>query len=167
MYDAQVFNILCEQPETVAAYLVPRVRTIVARSQQGKYVQYLTVPRALCRFLTAPLRINRFFDAKGVPALQMSLNFSVILWCSCLPSVNALWQMGALGLTMCGYCIAGEAVYKDEHTRIVGDAARRTQRLADAAARRSHALGLAYSFSIAASYLLLVTASLPQGNLTM
>ena len=61
----QVFNILCEQPETVAAYLVPRVRTIVARGNGGQYVKYLTLPRALARFMTAPLRANRYFDRQG------------------------------------------------------------------------------------------------------
>ena len=32
MQNKRVFNILCEQPETVAAYLVPRMRTVVARN---------------------------------------------------------------------------------------------------------------------------------------
>ena len=61
----QVFNILCEQPETVAAYLVPRVRTVVARGGGGQYIKYLTLPRALARFMTAPLRANRYFDRQG------------------------------------------------------------------------------------------------------
>jgi len=61
----QVFNILCEQPETVAAYLVPRVRTVVARGNGGRYIKYLTLPRALARFITAPLRANRYFDRQG------------------------------------------------------------------------------------------------------
>ena len=61
----QVFNILCEQPETVAAYLVPRVRTVVARGNGGRYIKYLTLPRALARFIAAPLRANRYFDRQG------------------------------------------------------------------------------------------------------
>ena len=62
----QVFNILCEQPETVAAFLVPRARTVAARGQTGRYIKFLTLPRAMLRFLTAPLHSNRFFDGQGV-----------------------------------------------------------------------------------------------------
>ncbi len=62
---AQIFNILCEQPETVAAFLVPRARTIAARRQAGRYVRFLTLRSALARFVTAPLRAGRFFDAAG------------------------------------------------------------------------------------------------------
>lgn len=61
----QVFNILCEQPETVAAFLVPRVRTVVARNEAQRYIRYLTAWSALTRFITAPLRAQRFFDADG------------------------------------------------------------------------------------------------------
>jgi chlorophyll(ide) b reductase len=60
-----VFNILCEQPEMVAAFLVPRVRTIAARGEVARYVRFLTAPRALARFITAPFRLNRFFNPKG------------------------------------------------------------------------------------------------------
>ena len=62
----QVFNILCEQPETVAAFLVPRARTVAARGQTGRYIKFLTLPRAMLRFLTAPLHSNRFFDGQGM-----------------------------------------------------------------------------------------------------
>jgi hypothetical protein len=62
---SQIFNILCEQPETVAAFLVPRVRTIAARGEASRYVRFLTLPRALLRFVTAPLRSNRFFGPDG------------------------------------------------------------------------------------------------------
>lgn len=62
----QIFNILCEQPETVAAFLVPRARTVAARGEAGRYIRFLTLPRALLRFITAPLRTNRFFNADGV-----------------------------------------------------------------------------------------------------
>lgn len=60
-----MFNILCEQPETVAAFLVPRIRTVVARNEAQRYIRYLTVWSALTRFITAPLRAQRFFDADG------------------------------------------------------------------------------------------------------
>lgn len=66
---AQIFNILCEQPETVAAFLVPRVRTVAARREAGRYIRYLTVARALERFLTAPMHANRFFDSEGAPPI--------------------------------------------------------------------------------------------------
>ncbi|GMH43428.1 hypothetical protein BSKO_11350 [Bryopsis sp. KO-2023] len=61
----QFFNILCEQPETVAAFLVPRMRTVVARKQKRAKVTYLTMARALERLLTAPSRFGRFFDEQG------------------------------------------------------------------------------------------------------
>lgn len=38
----QVFNILCEQPEVVAAYLVPRARSVAARSDNETYIRFLT-----------------------------------------------------------------------------------------------------------------------------
>ncbi|GBF94242.1 chlorophyll(ide) b reductase chloroplastic-like [Raphidocelis subcapitata] len=60
-----VFNILCEHPETVAAYLVPRLRTAVARGQDGTYHKFLTPASAAWRFATAPARAGRFFDAAG------------------------------------------------------------------------------------------------------
>ena len=63
----QVFNILCDHPETVAAYLVPRVHSAVANRQAGRYIRYLTPARAAARFLAAPLRGARYFDAEGRP----------------------------------------------------------------------------------------------------
>jgi chlorophyll(ide) b reductase len=59
------FNILCEHPEVVAAYLVPRARSAVARGAGGATIRYLTPARALGRLLTAPWRLGRFFDAAG------------------------------------------------------------------------------------------------------
>ncbi|GFR43697.1 hypothetical protein Agub_g4807, partial [Astrephomene gubernaculifera] len=38
----QAFNILCEHPETVAAFLVPRIRAAVARDAAGTYTRFLT-----------------------------------------------------------------------------------------------------------------------------
>ncbi|KAK9829190.1 hypothetical protein WJX72_004398 [[Myrmecia] bisecta] len=61
----KIFNILCEQPETVAAFLVPRVRTVVARKQASAYIRFLTLGRALQKFAAAPLRTQRFFDKEG------------------------------------------------------------------------------------------------------
>lgn len=45
----QFFNILCEQPEIVAAFLVPRMRTVVAKGSRSTKIRYLTVGRALER----------------------------------------------------------------------------------------------------------------------
>ena len=66
-----MFNILCEQPETVAAYLVPRVRTVAARGDLARYIRFLTPPRALLRFLAAPFRVDRFFNSAGTPACHL------------------------------------------------------------------------------------------------
>ena len=60
-----VFNILCEQPETVAAYLVPRIRTVAARGEATRYIRFLTLPRAIARFLGAPFKAGRFFNSAG------------------------------------------------------------------------------------------------------
>ena len=51
----------------MAAFLVPRVRTVAARREAGRYIRYLTIARALERFLTAPMNANRFFDGEGAP----------------------------------------------------------------------------------------------------
>lgn len=53
-------------------------------------------------------------------------------------------------------CRAGERLYADEFDRMFGRHARRTQRLAEAAARRTSTLGLVYSLSMSASFLLIV-----------
>ncbi|KAL4419490.1 hypothetical protein ABPG77_002276 [Micractinium sp. CCAP 211/92] len=63
----QVFNILCEHPETVAAFLVPRARSVVAHRASGAAIRYLTPYRVLLKLLAAPLNIGRYFDAEGRP----------------------------------------------------------------------------------------------------
>lgn len=45
----QLFNILCEQPEIVAAFLVPRMRTVLAKESRFTNIRYLTPGRALRR----------------------------------------------------------------------------------------------------------------------
>jgi len=63
----RAFDILCEHPETVAAFLVPRIRCTVARGLSGQRIRYLTALRALTRVATAPFRLGRFFDVDGNP----------------------------------------------------------------------------------------------------
>jgi chlorophyll(ide) b reductase len=109
----RVFNVLCELPETAAAFLVPRARNVVATARSARYVRFLTPLRALGRLLAAPLRMHRFFDAAGRPT------------------------------------------YESERERVLGRRAKRTERLAARRRRRSAPLGLAYSMSLAASYLLM------------
>ncbi|MFV2015323.1 MAG: hypothetical protein ACC656_07845, partial [Candidatus Heimdallarchaeota archaeon] len=60
--NAKVFNILCETPETVAKYLVPRIR---ATTGSGKSIRFLTKKKTIWRFLTSRKRKDRFFDIKG------------------------------------------------------------------------------------------------------
>lgn len=55
----QMFNIICELPETVARSLVPRMRVVKG---SGKAVNYLTPPRILLALVTAWLRRGRWFD---------------------------------------------------------------------------------------------------------
>ncbi|XP_028751390.1 probable chlorophyll(ide) b reductase NYC1, chloroplastic isoform X1 [Neltuma alba] len=58
----QMFNIICELPETVARTLVPRMRIVKGT---GKAVNYLTPPRILFALITAWLRRGRWFDDQG------------------------------------------------------------------------------------------------------
>ena len=59
-----MFNVLCEHPETVAEYLVPRVR---ATEGTGAYHRFLTPVSIAHRALTFVQRRHRFFDADGTP----------------------------------------------------------------------------------------------------
>lgn len=67
----QIFNILAERPETVASWLVPRMRALVSRNKDEKgggshrYIRYLTETGVIYRFLTASYRKNRLFDLSG------------------------------------------------------------------------------------------------------
>ncbi|XVF49191.1 hypothetical protein PTKIN_Ptkin03bG0248700 [Pterospermum kingtungense] len=58
----QMFNIICELPETVARSLVPRMRVVKGT---GKAISYLTPPRILLALVTAWLRQGRWFDEQG------------------------------------------------------------------------------------------------------
>ncbi|XP_057785471.1 probable chlorophyll(ide) b reductase NYC1, chloroplastic [Salvia miltiorrhiza] len=58
----QMFNIICELPETVARTLVPRMRVVKGN---GRAVNYLTPPRILLALVTAWLRRARWFDDQG------------------------------------------------------------------------------------------------------
>ncbi|KAI5680521.1 hypothetical protein M9H77_01748 [Catharanthus roseus] len=58
----QMFNIICELPETVARTLVPRMRVVKG---SGKAINYLTPPRILIALVTAWVRRGRWFDNQG------------------------------------------------------------------------------------------------------
>ncbi|KAK4604178.1 hypothetical protein RGQ29_012614 [Quercus rubra] len=58
----QMFNIICEHPETVARTLVPRMRVVKG---SGKAINYLTPPRILLALVTAWVRRGRWFDDQG------------------------------------------------------------------------------------------------------
>ncbi|KAG0602584.1 hypothetical protein M758_10G025100 [Ceratodon purpureus] len=58
----QMFNIICEQPETVAQALVPGLRTVKGT---GKAVNYLTPPRIILAILNGWFRRGRWFDQEG------------------------------------------------------------------------------------------------------
>ncbi|KAF6176350.1 hypothetical protein GIB67_011139 [Kingdonia uniflora] len=58
----QIFNIICELPETVARTLVPRMRIVKGT---GRAINYLTPPRILLALVSAWLRRGRWFDDKG------------------------------------------------------------------------------------------------------
>ncbi|KAG5177349.1 NAD(P)-binding protein [Tribonema minus] len=64
----KLFNALAEEPDTVAADLVPRLREVDGE-KGSTYIKFLTTPQALGRLaLGAPqiLAGGRFFDGKGV-----------------------------------------------------------------------------------------------------
>lgn len=66
----KILNILAELPDTVANFLVPRMRSV---SGTGKNIFYLTGFQAMIRFMTASKRKNRFFDEKtGEPKIQFN-----------------------------------------------------------------------------------------------
>ncbi|HEY1016226.1 MAG TPA: SDR family oxidoreductase [Herpetosiphonaceae bacterium] len=58
----QVFNLLAEQPSTVARFLAPRIR---AATGSGRYIKFLTTPGIAWRFATFWRRRGRFFDTQG------------------------------------------------------------------------------------------------------
>ncbi|OUZ99959.1 Short-chain dehydrogenase/reductase SDR [Macleaya cordata] len=58
----QMFNIICELPETVARTLVPRMRVVKGT---GKSINYLTPPRILLALVSAWVRRGRWFDDQG------------------------------------------------------------------------------------------------------
>ncbi|GAQ77737.1 Chlorophyll b reductase [Klebsormidium nitens] len=58
----QAFNFICEQPETVAKALVPRLRRVRGT---GAAINYLTPPRVLLALALAWFRRGRWFDAEG------------------------------------------------------------------------------------------------------
>lgn len=62
LQNKQVFNIVCEQPETVARALVPKLRAVKGTA---KAVNYLTPPRIILALVTAWLRRGRWFDKEG------------------------------------------------------------------------------------------------------
>lgn len=62
LQNKQMFNIICELPETVARTLVPRMRVVKG---SGKAINYLTPPRILLALVTAWVRRGRWFDNQG------------------------------------------------------------------------------------------------------
>nr|UUQ75085.1 chlorophyll b reductase [Zoysia japonica] len=58
----QMFNLICELPETVARTLVPRMRVVKG---SGKAINYLTPPRILLALVSAWVRRGRWFDEEG------------------------------------------------------------------------------------------------------
>jgi len=55
----KVFNILADKPETVAAFLVPR---ILGARKNGTLIAWLTTPKILFRFMTAGLTKRRVIE---------------------------------------------------------------------------------------------------------
>lgn len=62
---AKFINILAEDADVVAAWLVPRLR---GATGNGGYLRYLTPPEVVRRLATAPWRRNRFIPESGTAA---------------------------------------------------------------------------------------------------
>lgn len=63
----RIFNMLAEEPTTVAAELVPHIRETVEKDARNKYIAFLTIPKAVFRLTTGFLfgfRKNMFFDER-------------------------------------------------------------------------------------------------------
>lgn len=61
----KIFNFLAEEPDTVAADLVPRIRSAVLSDKSKTYIQFLTIPKAFYQLTTGFLlgfRNSKFFD---------------------------------------------------------------------------------------------------------
>lgn len=71
----QMFNIICELPETVARTLVPRMRVVKGT---GKAINYLTPPRILLALITAWLRQGRWFDDQVTIVLRMKSKYIML-----------------------------------------------------------------------------------------
>lgn len=71
----QMFNIICELPETVARTLVPRMRVVKGT---GKAINYLTPPRILLALVTAWLRRGRWFDDQVTIVLRMKSKYIML-----------------------------------------------------------------------------------------
>ena len=57
----QIFNILCEHPDVVAAYVSDEIHKIVKNNKQRANIEYMTVQRVLAHFLTFHKRKDRFW----------------------------------------------------------------------------------------------------------
>jgi NAD(P)-dependent dehydrogenase (short-subunit alcohol dehydrogenase family) len=55
----RLFNILADTPETVAAFLVPR---ILSTRKSGRHIAWLTTPRIMYRFMTAGITRRRVIE---------------------------------------------------------------------------------------------------------
>lgn len=63
----KVFNVLAEEPETVAGFLVPRIRETVMQKRGSSAIRFLTIPSGALRMVAGFLfgyRKNKFFDEK-------------------------------------------------------------------------------------------------------
>lgn len=75
----QIFNIMAEEPETVAQTLVPRIRSVIESDQRNKYIAFLTVPKAMYRLGTGFLlgfRKNLFFDEVSGRRIDTSATYN-------------------------------------------------------------------------------------------
>lgn len=85
----QMFNIICELPETVARTLVPRMRVVKGT---GKAINYLTPPRILLALITVWLRQGRWFDEQVALAILVKHFDPSCNWQNFWTDVVLLWQ---------------------------------------------------------------------------
>lgn len=74
-----IFNFLAEEPDTVSANLVPRIRATIQGDHRKRYLRFLTIPNALIQMAAGFLfgvRKNKFFDETSGARIDTNANYN-------------------------------------------------------------------------------------------
>jgi NADP-dependent 3-hydroxy acid dehydrogenase YdfG len=173
----QVFNVLCEHPETAAAYLVPRVRSVVARQSSMEYIRVLTSAPPLqlqtcspCPSSTSHLLRRCMLElvrrsviqyvnmhARNVPLPLPAVSVRRLMLAASCAAFNALGKFLTAPLRVGRYFTPDGAVnyLEDAAERREGRGAKRTARALSSRRRRGAELQLSYAACLCLCVLLL------------